>query len=117
MSMPRTLVPLASALASILLAAPALAAGEDDEAWIARYVASRQAPGVPARGDANQLQGFEQLTRHLGRQVRIALLDGREQVGVVEHVDASGVRLRALLGSGPVEFAVARADLRGFRAE
>jgi hypothetical protein len=104
-------------LIALALAGSAHAAGEEDESWISRYVASRQAPGIPARGDAQQLQGFEQLARHLGRQVRIALHDGREQQGVVESVDATGVRLRALLGSGPVEFGVARADLRGFRAE
>lgn len=107
-------------LLALMLPALALAVASGDgadEAWIARYVGSGQAPGVPARRPSADLRGFDQLAAWLGRQVRVVLHDGREQSGVVESVDPAGVRLRTRTGDGVVRFAVARDDLRGFRSE
>ena len=105
-------------LASTLLAsASARAAGEDDEAWIARYLASGKAPGlVRAHARAQDVE-FSQLSGHLGRRARFVLADGRERRGIVESVSGGQVQVRAQFGSGFFLYSLSRNDIRGIQLD
>ncbi|MCX7557513.1 hypothetical protein OS187_11935 [Xanthomonadaceae bacterium JHOS43] len=101
----------------LFLAAPAYAAGEEDEAWIARYMSSSSAPGL-ARGSAQaRTVEFAQLSGHIGRRARFVLSDGRERRGLIEGVRGSEVQVRAQFGGGFFLYTLARADLRAIQLD
>jgi hypothetical protein len=91
------------------------AAGEDDAAWIARYVASGRAPGVALRTE--QKIGFDQLSKFVGHRVRVELDNGRERRGIVERVDRTSARLRSQFSGGFFRFTLSRDDVRGIRVD
>ncbi len=110
--------PTALLLASLLmLALPAHAAGEDDEAWIARYMSSAAAPGL-SRGSAQaRTLEFAQLSGHVGRRARFVLADGRERRGIVEGVRGGEVQVRAQFGGGFFLYTLSRSEIRGIQLD
>ena len=96
-------------------AGAASAAGEDDEAWIARYVGSARAPGVAL--PTEQSIGFDQLAKFVGHRVRVDLGHGRERRGIVERVDRNSALLRSQYSGGFFRFTLSRGDVRGIRVD
>jgi hypothetical protein len=95
----------------------AQAAGEQDEAWITRYIASGKAPGLALSPERSQSIGFDQLSRFVGRRVRVDLQDGRERRGIVEKVDESGAVLRSQVAGGFFRYTLSRAETRAIRVD
>lgn len=111
---PRTALLLASLL---MLALPTHASGKDDEAWIARYIASGQAPGLtPSSAQVREI-AFAQLGEHVGRRVRFVLNDGRSRHGIVESVGGGQVQVRAQFGSGFFLYGLSRSDIRSIQLD
>lgn len=102
-------------LAWACCAGAAWAAGEDDEAWITRYVASARAPGVALRTEQNI--GFDQLSKFVGHRVRVDLGHGRERRGIVERVDRSSALLRSQFSGGFFRYTLSRDDVHGIRVD
>lgn len=96
-------------------ASTASAAGEEDEAWISRYVASAKAPGVALA--VEQSVGYDQLSSFVGHRVRVNLRDGRERRGIVERVDRSGALLRSQFSGGFFRYTLSRDDVRDIRVD
>ena len=95
----------------------ARAAGEQDEAWIARYIASGKSPGVTISADRVRTIGFDQLAGVVGRRVTVSLGDGRERRGILERVDENGAHLRSQFGTGFFRYTLARADVRDIKLD
>lgn len=109
----RTVLPLAV----LLFVLPARAAASDDEAWIARYIASGQAPGLtPSSAQVREI-AFAQLGEHVGRRVRFVLNDGRSRHGIVESVGGGQVQVRAQFGSGFFLYGLSRGDIRAIQLD
>lgn len=104
-------------LASLLLASSAHAIGEDDEAWIARYMASPSAPGLARNSSQARVLEFAQLSGQVGRRVRFTLNDGRERRGIVEGVRGNTVQVRAQFGGGYSLYTLARNDIRSIQLD
>ncbi|MEJ5208702.1 hypothetical protein [Denitratimonas sp. CY0512] len=103
--------------APLLFALPAQAATADDEAWIARYIASGQAPGLtPSSAQVREIT-FAQLGEHVGRRVRFVLNDGRSRHGIVESVGGGQVQVRAQFGSGFFLYGLSRSDIRSIQLD
>ena len=96
-------------------AGAASAAGEDDEAWIARYIDGARAPGVALRTEHSI--GFDQLSKFVGHRVRVDLANGRERRGIVERVDRSSALLRSQYSGGFFRYTLSRDDVRGIRVD
>lgn len=103
--------------ASIFCAAPLHAAGEDDEAWIASYVASGKAPGLIRNKAQERAIEFEALPGIAGKRARFLLANGRERIGVVEQVEKNRVHLRSQYNSGYFRYSLARGDIRAIRVD
>ena len=96
-------------------AGAARAAGEEDEAWITRYVDSARAPGVALRNE--QSIGFDQLSKFVGNRVEVHLRNGRERRGIVERVERNSALLRSQYSGGFFRYTVSRADVRIIRVD
>ena len=105
-------------MASLLLfALPLHAAGEDDEAWIARYMASAGAPGLVRSAAQARVLEFAQLSNHVGQRARFVLTNGRERRGIIEGVRAGEVQLRAQFGGGFFLYSLSRGEIRDIRLD
>lgn len=111
-------IPMALLLATLLMV-PAVshAAGEEDEAWIASYMASASAPGLARSGRQARTLEFAQLSGHIGRRVRFTLDGGRERRGLVEGVRGDEVQLRTQLSGGFSLSSVSRRDIRSIQLD
>jgi hypothetical protein len=103
--------------AAMFCAAPLHAAGEDDEAWIASYVASGKAPGLVRNKAQERVIEFDALPGIAGKRARFMLANGRERIGVVEQVEKNRVHLRSQYNSGYFRYSLARGDIRAIRVD
>lgn len=100
-----------------MLATPVHAAGEDDEAWIVRYMGSASAPGVARTGARAQALEFSQLAGHVGQRARFVLDGGRERRGTIEAVRGGQVQVRAQFGGGFFLYSLARGEIRSIHLD
>lgn len=103
--------------ALVFSAAPACAAGEDDEAWIASYIATGKAPGLIRSKSQERGIEFEALSGITGKRARFLLANGRERIGVVEQVEKNQVTLRSQYNSGYFRYSLARRDIRAIKVD
>lgn len=111
---PRTALLLASLL---MLALPVRAAGEDDEAWIAKYMSQAAAPGLSRSGAQARAVEFAQLSGLVGRRARFVLSDGRERRGIVEGLRGGQVQVRAQFGGGFFLYTLSRNEIRSIQLD
>ena len=110
--------PVALLLASLtLVAAPSHAAGEEDEAWIAGYMAAASAPGLARNSRQVRVIEFPQLSQHIGRRVRFILEGGRERGGIVDSVRGNEVQVRVQLSGGFSQYSLLRSDIRSIQLD
>lgn len=103
--------------ALMLVPTPSHAAGEDDEAWIEKYMASASAPGLTRDSRQARTVEFGQLSKHVGQRVRFTLDDGRERRGIVEGTAAGEVQVRAQFNGGFFLYSLSRSDIRNIQLD
>lgn len=103
--------------AGLFFATQANAADQDDEAWIASYVASGKAPGLIRNKSQERGIEFDALSSITGKRARFLLANGRERIGVVEQVEKNRVHLRSQYNSGYFRYSLARRDIRAIKVD
>jgi len=89
--------------------APQAQSADEDEAWIARYMASQPKPQHRAAPAATI--AFSELPGLRGSMLSVVLRDGRVRQGRLERADGASLELLQTVSGGHYAFTIQRADV------